>query len=114
MRGAATLLLAVAASMGAWTAGPALPVARSEVAVAVLGNRIFVIGGYADGNVDQRLVQVFNPHRGVWRDVAQLPRGLNHVAAVGYKGQVYVFGGFAAQNSEPVNGADVYDPSTNR
>ena len=73
-----------ASPAGSWSSGPALPVARSEVAVAVLADRIYVIGGYANGNVDQRLVEVFQPVirgdavRGDWQDVAPLPRGLNH------------------------------------
>ena len=114
------LAAAAASPAGSWSSGPALPVARSEVAVAVLADRIYVIGGYANGNVDQRLVEVFQPVirgdavRGDWQDVAPLPRGLNHIAAVGYRGKVYAFGGFAAQNNAAVPDANVYDPSTNR
>jgi hypothetical protein len=53
---AAVLLLGLAPAPGSWSSGPALPVARSEVAVAVLADRVYVIGGYANGNVDQSLV----------------------------------------------------------
>ncbi len=103
-----------------WTTGPPLPVARSEVAVATDGRAIYVIGGYANGNVDQALVEVFRPTasdagqvRGAWQDVAPLPRGLNHVAAVGYDGKIYTFGGFSAQNNSAVADASVYDPAKN-
>ncbi|HEY6326278.1 MAG TPA: kelch repeat-containing protein [Candidatus Cybelea sp.] len=100
--------------------GPPLPVARSEVAVATDGQAIYVIGGYANGDVDQSLVEVFHPAasdggqvRGAWQDVAPLPRGLNHVGAVGYGGKIYTFGGFAAQNNSAVADANVYDPAKN-
>jgi len=100
--------------------GSPLPVARSEVAVATDGHAIYVIGGYANGNVDKSLVEVFHPAAsaaghvgGTWQDVAPLPRGLNHVGAVGYDGKIYTFGGFSAQNNSAVADADVYDPAKN-
>lgn len=122
MVAALTFVGAAPSLQGAWAAGPSLPVARSEVAVATLDNRIYVIGGYADGNVDQSLVQVSQPfarppgtpHITVtflpWRDVAPLPRGLNHIAAIGYRGKIYTFGGFSAQNDAAVSDANLYEP----
>jgi len=121
---AAVVLIAAASLPGTWTSGPALPVARSEVAVATIVtrsvDRMYVIGGYANGNVDQSMVEVFTPIvtnrelTGAWRDVAPLPRGLNHIGAVGLEGKIYTFGGFAAQNDSAVADANVYDPATNR
>lgn len=120
---ALTLVGAATSLPGTWSSGAALPVARSEVAVATVGDRIYVIGGYANGNVDQSLVQVSQPfarpagtpHITVtflpWRDVAPLPRGLNHIAAIGYHGKIYTFGGFSAQNNAPVDDANAYDPA---
>ncbi|MBV8343363.1 MAG: galactose oxidase [Candidatus Eremiobacteraeota bacterium] len=121
---AAVVLIAAVSLPGSWSAGPPLPVARSEVAVATIVvasvERMYVIGGYANGNVDQSLVEVFTPSAengemtGTWRDVAPLPRGLNHVGAVGYHGKVYTFGGFSSQNNAAVADANVYDPASNR
>ncbi len=121
---AAVVLIAAASLPGTWTSGSALPVARSEVAVATIVtrsvDRMYVIGGYANGNVDQSMVEVFTPIvtngelTGAWRDVAPLPRGLNHIGAVGFEGKIYTFGGFAAQNDSAVADANVYDPATNR
>ena len=110
---AALVLVGAAKLSGSWSNGPSLPVARSEVAVATLDDDIYVIGGYANGNVDQSLVEVFNPAVRAWRAAASLRRGLNHVAAVGYRGKLYVFGGFSEQNNAAVADADVYDPSAN-
>jgi N-acetylneuraminic acid mutarotase len=119
---AAILLIAAVSFPGSWSNGPSLPVARSEVAVATLGDSTYVIGGYANGNVDQTRVDVFIPVpirradvilKG-WLPGVALPRGLNHVGAVGYNGKVYTFGGFSAQNNDAVSDANVYDPSTGK
>jgi hypothetical protein len=117
----------VAIAAGAWSQGPPSPIARSELAVATLGRRIYVIGGYAPagpsptaldatGNVDvdQRLVQVFDVDTQTWSLAAPLPRGMNHVGAVGFNGRVYTFGGFVKQNRDAVADANVYDPGTNQ
>jgi N-acetylneuraminic acid mutarotase len=111
---AAIALIAASAGSGSWSNGPSLPVARSEVAVATLGNEIYVIGGYANGDVDQGLVEGLEAHGPTWRVVAPLPRGLNHLGAVGYHGKIFAFGGFSAQNNSAVADADVYDPRANR
>ena len=120
---AALTLIAAVALTGKWSAGSSLPIARSEVAVATDGPIIYVIGGYANGAVDQSLVQAYEPtmimHGGQtvmrqWHDKKPLPRGLNHVAAVGFNGKIYTFGGFAAQNNAAVVDANVYDPSADR
>ena len=110
---AALVLIAASAGPGSWSNGPSLPVARSEVAAATLGDDIYVIGGYANGDVDQDLVEVLAARGKTWRAVAPLPRGLNHVGAVGYHGKIYAFGGFSAQNNSAIADAGVYDPSKN-
>ncbi len=81
---AAVALIAAASLPGTWLSGPSLPIARSEVAVATLGETIYVIGGYANGNVDQNLVEAYDTATHKWRDVTPLPRGLNHVGAVDF------------------------------
>lgn len=118
---AAIVLIAAVSLPGSWAEGPPLPTARSEVAVATDGLSIYVIGGYANGNVDQSLVEVFHPTTqrgprfgGTWHEAAPLPRGLNHVGAIGYNGKIYTFGGFEAQNNSAVSDANMYDPTTNK
>ncbi|HEY4440304.1 MAG TPA: kelch repeat-containing protein [Candidatus Elarobacter sp.] len=125
-------LVAAAAALaqtdpGAWSNGPRLPVARSEVSVAAIGSTIYVAGGYAAAgphptaldttgkvDVDEPLVEAFDTVAGTWREVAPLPRGLNHVGLAALNGKLYAFGGFQKQNRDPVADANVYDPATNR
>lgn len=113
--------------MGTWSRGTQLPIPRSEDSVAAVGSTIYVIGGYAAAGpssnpaaldstgqvvVDQPLVQAFDLQTGRWSDRAPLPRGLNHVGVAALGGKIYAFGGFVAQNRDPVADANVYDPAS--
>jgi len=98
---------------GSWTTGTPMPVARSEDSVAAIGNHIFVVGGYAQGTVDSARCDVYDASSSTWSRCANLPRGLNHVGVTAYNGKLYTFGGFIAQNRDPVTDANVYDPATN-
>src|SRR5579884_2596697 len=79
--------------IGQWSMRTPMPVGRSEVGVAELDGKVYVVGGYASGNVDQPLNQVYDPISDGWQTLAPLPRGLNHVAVVGFDHQLYAFGG---------------------
>lgn len=96
---------------GRWRYLAPLPHARGEVAVAEAGGKIYVLGGYADGFVDQPLNEEYDPVKNSWRGRAPMPRGLNHVGAVGLNGRVYCIGGFVEQNKSPVVDVSVYDPA---
>jgi N-acetylneuraminic acid mutarotase len=98
---------------GRWGSRASLPIARGEVAVAEVGGRIYVLGGYANGFADQPLNEEYDPATNSWSERAPMPRGLNHVAAVGWKGKIYCFGGFTSQGREAAVDVNVYDPSHN-
>jgi N-acetylneuraminic acid mutarotase len=73
---------------------------------------MYVLGGYADGFVDQPLNDEYDPATNTWRERAPMPRGLNHVGAVGLNGKIYCVGGFLEQNRNAVTDVSVYDPAT--
>jgi non-specific serine/threonine protein kinase len=88
--------LATLAVTGGWHSGPALPVARTEVAAARSGSAIVVAGGFlVDGSSTAR-VDVYDPAKGAWRRGPDLPQPLNHAAAATLKGDAVVVGGFAS------------------
>ena len=99
---------------GRWHYRAPLLHARSEVAVAGVAGRVYVIGGYADGFVDQPLNEEYDPATNSWRGRAPMLRGLNHVGAVGFNGKVYCIGGFVEQNHSAVTDVSVYDPMTDK
>ena len=100
--------------MGAWITKAGMIHSRSEVAVGEVGGKIYVLGGYADGNVAQTLNEEYDPVQDTWRERASLPRGGNHIAAVGLDGKLYAIGGFSEQNANAFADVAVYDPPTDQ
>jgi N-acetylneuraminic acid mutarotase len=101
-------------SMGAWTTKAGLPTARSEVAVAEAGGKVYVVGGYADGRADQPLNQEYDPASNTWRQRAPMLRGANHIATIGFDGKLYAIGGFLEQNFSAIADLSAYNPSSDR
>ena len=94
--GLAVLALAAsgAAAPNAWEQRASLPVPRTEVAAAVVGNEIAVAGGFnADGSHSAR-VDVYSPSLDRWRRLPDLPASAHHAMAVGRGGRLYVLGGY--------------------
>jgi N-acetylneuraminic acid mutarotase len=75
---------------------------------------MYVLGGYADGNVAQPLNEEYDPATDMWRERAPMPRGGNHVAAVGLDGKLYAIGGFTLQNADAFADVSAYDPATDK
>lgn len=87
-----------------WETLPPSKLARTEVVAARAGGLIYVVGGFAGGGVAQSAaVERYDPRAREWTSTAPLPTTLNHAGAVGWRGDLYVFGGFIAA---PVVGAD--------
>ncbi len=98
--------------MGAWITKAGLIHSRSEVAVGEVGGKMYVLGGYADGNVAQPFDEEYDPKTDTWRERASLPRGANHIAAVGLDGKLYAIGGFVEQNYNAIPDVSAYDPAS--
>src|ERR1700691_611875 len=86
--------------MGAWITKAGLIHSRSEIAVGAVNGKRYVLVGYAHGNVAQPLNEECDPTTDMWRERALLPRGGNHIAAVGLDGKLYAIGEFSLQNAD--------------
>ncbi len=86
-------LATAAAAEGVWGTRAPLPAAHSEFAVAELGGRIYVIGGYAIGDVEGTSVQIYDAAADRWQAGPPLPAPAHHLMAVSAGGKVYVMGG---------------------
>jgi N-acetylneuraminic acid mutarotase len=85
-----------AAAPAAWSGHAPLPVPRTEVAAAVVGPEIVLVGGFeSDGSASAR-VDAYSPALDRWRRLPDLPVPVHHSTAVGHQGRVYVLGGYAA------------------
>ena len=102
-----------------WSLLAPMPVANSEIAVAGLNGKIYVIGGYPWDRKTVATVQMYDSATDKWQIVAPLPVPLNHVMAAAVDGKVYAIGGQTTESSEPdkagvVNTVYEYDPAANR
>ncbi len=102
-----------AAREGRWTAAPVLPTPRTEVAAAVLGGRMYVVGGFGRDGRATALVEAFEFATGRWTAVAPLPASRHHVGAAALGSRLYVVGGYDAR-WRPVADVVAYDPAADR
>ena len=91
---------------GSWQTLAPMPAARQELATAVLGGLIYVIGGFDAGGQSTDSVFVYNPQSNTWSTAASLPIVNNHGAAAVAGGRLFAFGGVS-------NRAFVYNPAGN-
>lgn len=101
-----------------WTTAAPLPNPRSHMADAVIGSKIYAIGGQhnTDANlVTQTTVNVWDPvNPNTWTEVASLPRGRSHISGSTFvmDNRIIVIGGeIAHQRSVP--DVTAYDPLSN-
>jgi N-acetylneuraminic acid mutarotase len=91
---ALVLIPAAVAGASAWEQRADLPLPRTEVAAAVVGSEIAVVGGFnADGSHSAR-ADMYSPSLDSWRRLPDLPASAHHAMAVGNAGRLYVLGGY--------------------
>lgn len=92
---------------------------NSEMAVAELGGKIYVVGGYPSNSVSVDVVQVYDIKSDSWRLTTPYPTTINHASAVGINGILYVIGGQTnagtqTELSRYVTAVYAYDPKTEK
>lgn len=108
---------------GSWTTFTPAPTKRTEVTAAVLGGKIYVLGGFAEPSLSNlssmtitNRVEVYDPATNEWTTRAPLPVGLHHAAAVVAENRLYVIGGYRQAFLalwHPVATVYMYDPDKN-
>jgi N-acetylneuraminic acid mutarotase len=110
------------ADRGVWrTAAPA-PTKRTEVAAAMLGNRIYVVGGFEKPSLNNVInlsitpsLEEYDPSTDQWTSKTPMPVGLHHVGIGVVDGRMYVVGGYKQSGLSmwgPVATVYAYDPVT--
>jgi non-specific serine/threonine protein kinase len=89
---------------------------RTEVAAARVGRFIYVMGGFDPSRATSAATERYDIERDRWRRVADMPKPLNHAAAVAYRGRVYVLGGYSSRTGLDREVATLYryDPKRDR
>lgn len=96
----------------AWTSLAPMPTPRAGLAAAVVGNRLFAIGGRTGATpasgVALAAVEAYDIAAGTWSTVAPLPVAVMDTYAVAHGGKIYVIGG-ATTGPVPVGTVQIYD-----
>ncbi|MBC7250414.1 MAG: hypothetical protein H5T62_09010 [Anaerolineae bacterium] len=93
-----------------WTARSPLLRPRARMAVAAVGNLIYVIGGDTANGVTAA-VEVYDAGAGTWAALTPKPTAVANVGAAVLDGQIYVPGGYTAEGQVTAS-MEVYDPTT--
>jgi len=91
-----------------WSERADLLLPRSESSIAVLGDHLYVIGGYPGARITSDSVQVYDSRSDTWELGPPLPRPLHHTMAAVVDGRLYVIGGEAGN---PTPGESVFQDS---
>jgi N-acetylneuraminic acid mutarotase len=82
-----------------WKTAAPIPLPRSEVAAAVVGNEIVVVGGFLQDGASSSRVEAYSPPLNRWRRLPDLPVAVNHPMAAAARGRLYVVGGYGASGA---------------
>jgi N-acetylneuraminic acid mutarotase len=102
-----------AGQQGTWSQKAPLPIGISQVAVAAIGSKIYVMTGSTTDRVDHSINLEYDTAADRWRERAPSPRGLTHAAATALTGRIYLVGGFTTGgHGGAVNSVYEYNPAT--
>ncbi len=105
--------LSNAQGLGTWEILSPTPTARTEAAVAILDQKIYIIGGFSPQGITDN-VEILDLTTGEWFEGAPLPEPRHHAAIAVAGGQVYVIGGFTSGLWTPTSDVFAYDPNSNQ
>ncbi len=88
---------------GSWGQKASLIEANSEFTLTSTGGKIYVLGGYPQGRVSVKTVQIYDIANDKWTLGPPLPEVNNHGVAAAYDGVVYLFGGQTDPNTAYVD-----------
>jgi N-acetylneuraminic acid mutarotase len=93
---------------GTWAPLPSLNHPRAAAAAAVVGDKIVVVGGQADGKLVPQ-TEVFDGER--WTDVAEIPTPREHLGAASDGRYLYALGGRDLSADKSSTAIERYDPA---
>ena len=94
-----------------WTSMTPMPTARGAFGVAVVGGKIFAIGGLNENSQPISATEEYNPQTNEWTSKTPMPTPRSGFAIAVYQNKIYVVGGTVGNGY--VGNTEVYDPVTN-
>ena len=99
------------ASAQSWTFRTPMPTPRWGVAAAVLGGKVYVMGGQAENGAVLDVVERYDPDTDTWETLPRMDDERFNAAAVVFGGRIYVLGG-RDKDGDVKDDVQVYDPAT--
>lgn len=98
-------------STGAWSSDEnfSLPWPAAGLGSAILGDDIYVFGGYSDDDIHNRTAR-FNPESKTWQQVATLPSPVCAMGVTTCENAIYTVGGWADDGRTPIDAFYRYTP----
>ena len=98
-----------------WTTKTGLPIGLHHVAIGVVGNRIYVIGGFKQSLMSVwkpvATVYVYDPAHDAWTEGSPMPTARGALAVAELGGHLYAIGGYDGDGNTPA--VEAYDPLQN-
>lgn len=95
-----------------WTMHDDAPSARTEVATAAIGERLYVLGGFTGGITATPAMIYYDAAIDAWATAAMYPVPIHHTATASLDGKLYAFGGYNAVPFRATSASFVYDPGS--
>lgn len=96
-----------------WEALPGLPTGpQQETAVASLGTRLYVLGGFDENRAIQASLDLYDTATEQWTSVTPAPSPLHHANLVAADGRLFVLGYLSGDAFTAMPDVLVYDPPT--
>lgn len=97
---------------GGWSSHAPMGVPRQETGTAVLGTRVYVVGGFDAASVASAVLEVYDSATDAWTMRSPMPAALHHPAAAAVGDVLYVVGGLGGATFDAVASTYAYDPAT--
>ena len=93
---------------GVWSDAANKPTPVSEVEAVLIGEKIYVPGGFDSEGAPTAILEIYDPRQDVWTIGAALPSPVANYALADYEGLLYLFGGTDGKDSKDT--VWIYDP----
>lgn len=97
-------------AMDSWEQKAPMPTARGYLSAAVVGGKLYVIGGTTAWPNRTNKVEMYDPVTDTWQTKAPMPTARSGFCAEALNGKIYAMGGVNASGYKDV--LEVYDPAT--
>jgi N-acetylneuraminic acid mutarotase len=109
---ALSLPAATLATEDTWTRKADMPTARSHLAAATVGWKIYAIGGHVFPSSGLSAVDEYDPATDTWQRKASMPMPRGELAVVALEGKIYAIGGMTAPRASSIFATvEEYDPA---